>query len=588
MENKNSSRTIISRCTTLSRPAFNDDSTKSLMIFATLLCPLRFLFTPKYNLGCSVRKYALLLASAGLLALAINPSAGATTVRLQTPLGAIDVVLFDTAAPLTVANFLSYMNSGAYNNSFIHRSIPGFIIQSGGYTWDSALNTVAIIPKNAPVKNEFSAIRSNLRGTIAMAKLGGDPNSATSEWFINLGNNALNLDNQNGGFTVFGQVSTSSMAVVDALASLPIVNAGGAFTDLPLLSLPSSGGIQKSNLALVNAVSRLPLAAIDIDGNGKHEILIRADTPTAAPGQLQIGRLFNNLFQFSAQADPGPEFRLIGVGDFDGNGKADLVFQNTTQGDKGDVVFWYDFLPAKQRIVRQLRTVWDVQAVGDLDGDGLADLAWRYLAPDPRDTGVSYIWFTNSTEVPYVRKRGGAPLDWKLLGAADLNSDGAADMIYLSPDGAIRALMATADRSCANFSAGIIPTGYSALKLADFTGRGRGDILFRNLSTGEMKLISMNANGLALPPSLSSPNDPNASCTASDLMVATTTFPLPTIDPSWTFYASGDFNGDGIYDIAWLRPNRTLTLWLMNANGAAPTVVDNAGTAPAGFTPVQP
>ena len=555
------------------------------MISATLLCPLKFFSAFKYSL----RKYALLLASAGLLALTCShsPGADATTVRLQTALGAIDVALFDTAAPLTVANFLTYMNSGAYSKSFIHRSVPGFIIQGGGYTWDSAVNNVAIIPKNAPVKNEFSASRSNLRGTIAMAKVPGDPNSATSEWFINLGNNALNLDNQNGGFTVFGQVTAGSMVVVDALASLPIVNAGGAFTDLPLLSLPP-GNIQKSNLALVNTVARLPLAAIDIDGNGKHEILIRADTVSAAAGQLQIGRLFNNTFQFSAQADPGPNFRLIGVADFDGNGKADLVFQNTTQGDKGDVVFWYDFLPTKQRIVRQLRTVWDVQAVGDLDGDGLADLAWRFMAPDPRDTGVSYIWFTHSTEVPQVRKRGGAPLDWKLLGAADLNSDGAADMIYLSPDGAIRALMATAGRTCANFSAGVIPAGYSALKLADFTGRGRGDILLRNTTTGEMKLISLNANGLALPPSLVNPDDPNVACTASDLVVATTTFSLPVVDQDWKFYAAGDFNGDGIYDIVWQRPNRTLTLWLMNANGAAPTVVDNAGTAPAGFTPVQP
>ena len=103
-----------------------------------------------------------------------------------------------------------------------------------------------------------------------------------------------------------------------------------------------------------------------------------------------------------------------------------------------------------------------------------------------------------------------------------------------------------------------------------------------------MKLISLNANGLPLPPSLADFNDPNVACTASDLVVATTTFSLPTADTSWQFYASGDFNGDGVNDIAWLRPNGTLTLWLMNPNGAAPTVVDNAGTAPAGFTPVQP
>ena len=550
---------------------------------------IRRISTANFNKHRS-QKFLISLLSAFVLtlALALPTHSHATTVRMQTSLGAIDVVLFDTAAPLTVANFLNYMKSGAYNSSFFHRSVPGFIIQGGGYTFDGALNTVVVIPKNAPVKNEFSASRSNLRGTIAMAKMGGDPNSATSEWFINLADNSSNLDSQNGGFTVFGQITASSMAVVDAVAALQRVYVNDTFSDLPLISVPTSGSIQKSNLVIVNALTRLPLAAVDIDGDGKHELLIRSGGTAASPNQLQLGRLANNTFQFTTLADPGPNYRLVGVADFDGNGKADLAFQNMTQGDKGDVIFWYDASPTKQRIVRQLRTVWDVQAVGDLDGDGLADLAWRYMAPDPRDTGVSYIWFTSNTDVPQVRKRGGAPLSWKLLGAADLNSDGAADMIYISPDGAIRALMATANRTCANFSAGTVPAGYSALKLADFTGRARGDILFRNLSTGEMKLISLNANGLPLPPSLVNPDDPNVACTASDLVVATTTFSLPTADASWQFYASGDFNGDGVNDIAWLRPNGTLTLWLMNPNGAAPTVVDNAGTAPAGFTPVQP
>lgn len=554
-----------------------------------LALAIRTISTANFNKRRS-QQFLLSLASAFafMFVLAMPTHSHATTVRMQTALGAIDVVLFDSAAPLTVANFLNYMKSGAYNSSFFHRSVPGFIIQGGGYTFDGALNTVVTIPKNAPVKNEFSASRSNLRGTIAMAKLGGDPNSATSEWFINLADNSANLDSQNGGFTVFGQVTASSMAVVDAVAALQRVYVNDTFSDLPLISVPTSGSIQKSNLAIVNAVTRLPLAAVDLDGDGKHELLIRSGGTAASPNQLQLGRLANNTFQFTSLADPGPNYRLVGVADFDGNGKADLAFQNMTQGDKGDVIFWYDASPTRQRIVRQLRTVWDVQAVGDLDGDGLADLAWRYMAPDPRDTGVSYIWFTSNTDVPQVRKRGGAPLNWKLLGAADLNSDGAADMIYISPEGAIRALMATANRTCANFSAGTVPTGYSALKLADFTGRARGDILFRNFSTGEMKLISLNANDLPLPPSLVNPDDPNVSCTASDLVIAATTFSLPTTDASWQFYAAGDFNGDGVNDIVWLRPNGTLTLWLMNPNGAAPTVVDNAGTAPAGFTSVQP
>jgi peptidyl-prolyl cis-trans isomerase A (cyclophilin A) len=139
-------------------------------------------------------------------------------------LGTIDVLLYERAAPLSVQNFLGYANNNTYDGTVIHRSEPGpppFVIQGGGFRTNGA----DISPPGTPtVPNEFSPSRSNLRGTLAYAKLGGDPNSATTEWFINLSNNSGNLDNQNGGFTVFGRV-VSGMAVADAIAALPRVNA---------------------------------------------------------------------------------------------------------------------------------------------------------------------------------------------------------------------------------------------------------------------------------------------------------------------------------------------------------------------------
>ena len=150
--------------------------------------------------------------------------------------GIINVVLFDqtgTGAPLTVQNFQSYLNTGSYTNSFIHRSIPGFIVQGGGYTYNNS--TLTTIPSNPPVQNEFSTQRSNLRGTIAMAKLGNNPNSATNQWFFNLADNSSNLNNQNGGFTVFGQaLGANDLTTIDAIAAVRTYNAGGVFTNLPL------------------------------------------------------------------------------------------------------------------------------------------------------------------------------------------------------------------------------------------------------------------------------------------------------------------------------------------------------------------
>ena len=155
--------------------------------------------------------------------------------------GITNVLLFDqpgAGAPGTVQNFRNYVNRGDYDNSIIHRSVPGFIVQGGGFVVENLQTTD--VADDPPIQNEFSADRSNLRGTIAMAKIGGDPNSATNQWFFNLDDNSANLDNQNGGFTVFGETLTEAdIAVADAIAALPIRSFTGtrpAFTDVPVIA----------------------------------------------------------------------------------------------------------------------------------------------------------------------------------------------------------------------------------------------------------------------------------------------------------------------------------------------------------------
>ncbi len=163
-----------------------------------------------------------------------------TKLRFHTTLGDVNVDLFDKQAPRTVANFLNYVNDGDYTNSIFHRSVSNFVIQGGGFKFNGAgTPSITTVPADPAVQNEPDVVnRSNLRGTVAMAKLGGDPNSATDQFFFNLGNNAANLDAQNGGFTVFGKVSAAAdQAVVDALAAIPTQNkssTNSAFDSLPL------------------------------------------------------------------------------------------------------------------------------------------------------------------------------------------------------------------------------------------------------------------------------------------------------------------------------------------------------------------
>lgn len=166
----------------------------------------------------------------------VNPQH--SVVRLQTSFGDIDLELYDQEAPISVANFLRYVRAGAYDQSFFHRLSAGFILQ-GGFTRlktlpgttgpfngsTDATKAWESIPTYPAITNEFSNTRSNVARTVAYAKLGGDPNSATSQFFFNLANNASSLDGQNGGFTVFARIATdASWNVVQSIVSGVTIN----------------------------------------------------------------------------------------------------------------------------------------------------------------------------------------------------------------------------------------------------------------------------------------------------------------------------------------------------------------------------
>lgn len=185
-------------------------------------------------------------------------------VCVDTNVGEFCMELLPDAAPNTVTNFLNYVTSGRYDDTIIHRTDPDFVIQGGGYK-TSPLG--AAIDKDDVVDNEFSL--SNLRGTVAMARLGGVVNSATSEWFVNLVNNTQ-LDSVDGGFTVFAQI-ISGMDIVDTIGNLPRSNQqsnlGSAFSKLPLTD-QDDDGIDADDLVVVNRVYITDVIISDDDDSG--------------------------------------------------------------------------------------------------------------------------------------------------------------------------------------------------------------------------------------------------------------------------------------------------------------------------------
>ena len=204
-------------------------------------------------------------------------------VRFSTVLGDIDIALLGQQKPITVANFLKYVDQGLYftkgQSSFVHRSIAGFIIQGGLWIGTSNNQNGAIQPTQV---TPFSAIQnepgiSNKRGTIAMAQAGSDANSATSQWFINLGDNGgspNNLDVRTGSgtsaagpYTVFGRVVNNTMSAVDAIAQMPIYDFSSvqsSFKNFPLINYTNGNPVQVENLVSIPSISHIPVLSLSV------------------------------------------------------------------------------------------------------------------------------------------------------------------------------------------------------------------------------------------------------------------------------------------------------------------------------------
>lgn len=174
-------------------------------------------------------------AGGDFLALSKRDKGTRPVARYSTFLGNMDVELYGDKTPKNVSNFFTYSSTGAWDNTFIQRNLPGFIFQLGGYTVTDQ-NAIDDVTQVGTVDNEPSPTQAE-RGTISIARP-DDNNPATddkgsNEFFFNLVDNEANLGAQNGGFTEFGKInSAAGLAVMDALSAFPTVNGGGVFANL--------------------------------------------------------------------------------------------------------------------------------------------------------------------------------------------------------------------------------------------------------------------------------------------------------------------------------------------------------------------
>lgn len=208
--------------------------------------------------------------------IALTPlsSHGGTIVRVSTSIGDFSIELLDEIAPITVQNFLNYVNRNDYNGTYFHRVVDNFVAQGGAYRFELFVGPIDI-PTDPPIINEFAV--SNTRGTVAMAKFAGQPDSATNQWFVNIADNT-DLDTTDGGFTVFGNVLGDGMSIVDAIDNQPKVNLGVKASDAPYVTAAYTDprDFLYMNVEVVERLSGAPhvfetnsgllITSVDIDG----------------------------------------------------------------------------------------------------------------------------------------------------------------------------------------------------------------------------------------------------------------------------------------------------------------------------------
>lgn len=168
------------------------------------------------------------LTAAVVFGITVGVAAHAENVRLTTSAGDIVIKLDEVKAPMTVANFVSYVKAGQYDGTIFHRVIPNFMIQGGGFTPELREK-----PTRPPIKLESRTGLSNVRGSVSMART-SDPDSAAAQFFINVADNSR-LDAANSpdgnGYAVFGRV-VSGMDVIDKIRKVP-TGSKGSYDDVP-------------------------------------------------------------------------------------------------------------------------------------------------------------------------------------------------------------------------------------------------------------------------------------------------------------------------------------------------------------------
>ena len=456
--------------------------------------------------------------------------------------------------------------SGTIQNQLINLN-PETFSNVNGYVGNLSIARGVVI-ENAIGGNGSDTIIGNSANNVIEGNLGADTltGGGGSDTFLDTkaGHNGDTItDFSTGDSIVFSDATLAGFTF--SLSGHTLTYSGGSLTltNVPngtlVASAASSGGVQISVSAATTPHST---AHNDFNGDGLSDILWRDDSGHVSDWLgTATGGFVNNDANAAAFAPSG--WNVVGTGDFNGDGRADILWRNPTSGAISD---WLGtpsggFSNNDANAAGWAPTGWSVVGTGDFNGDGRDDILWRDTTGHLSDwLGTSSGGFSNND----ANAAGWAPTGWTVVGTGDFNGDGRDDILWRDTTGHLSDWLGTSSGGFVSNDANAsswAPTNWHVVGTGDFNGDGRTDILWRD-DTGHVSDWLGTASGGFVS------NDSNAASWA------------PT---NWHIVQIGDFNGDGRDDILWRDDTGHLSDWLGTSTGG---FINNDANA-AGWAPTN-
>jgi hypothetical protein len=365
------------------------------------------------------------------------------------------------------------------------------------------------------------------------------------------------------GDTITDFSTGEKIVIIDAnIASFQFSLSGHTLTytggSLTLTSVPSAVSI----VASAATGGGVQLTAVphpahnDFNGDGRSDILWRNDSGRVTDwlGQAGSGGFVSNFA--NADANAGTDWHIDGTGDFNGDGRYDVLWRN----DNGDVTNWLGdanggFASNFGNAYYQVDNSWHIAGTGDFNGDGRSDVLWR------NDSGRVTDWLGNANSGlsgNFANADANAGTDWHIEGTGDFNGDGRSDILWRNDNGDVTNWLGNASGGFAsNFGNAYyqVDNSWHVAGTGDFNGDGRDDILWRNDSGRVTDWLGQAGSGGFVS------NFANADANAGT---------------DWHIESTGDFNGDGRSDVLWRNDNGDVTNWLGDASGGFASNFGNA------------